>query len=89
MGNLLSASHGLSQLDANTIQILIETIFDEEELKAFCSVDNIEDEDEDFCFDSSILATNVEYWHRCRLKWDEHVRKSLHEKSFHVIPNVI
>lgn len=84
MGNLLSASHGLSQLDANTIQILIETIFDEEELKAFCSVDNIEDEDEDFCFDSSILASNVEYWHRCRLKWDEHVRKSLHEKSFHV-----
>lgn len=75
MGNLLSAdvSHGLSQLDANTIQILIETLFDEEEISALCHLENVLDEDEDLCFDSSTLATNVEYWYICRLKWDEHV----------------
>ena len=71
MGNILSpdVSHELSQLD----------LFDEEEI-----IENISDVDDDFCFDSSIVATNVEYWYRCRLKWDEHVHKSLHEKSFHV-----
>ncbi|GFH51927.1 hypothetical protein CTEN210_08403 [Chaetoceros tenuissimus] len=82
MGNLLSAdiSHGLSQLDVHTLQVLMETLFDEEEIKAFC---NIEDDEEDLLFDTADLAEKVQYWYRSRLKWEEHVYKSLHEKSFH------
>lgn len=84
MGNLLSAdiSHGLSQLDVNTLQVLIETLFDEEEIKAFCNVDNMEEDEEDLYFDTAHLAEKVQYWYRSRLKWEEHVYKSLHEKSF-------
>lgn len=82
MGNLLSAhiGHGLSQLDVHTLQVLMETLFDEEEIKAFC---NIDDDEEDLYFDTADLAEKVQYWYRSRLKWEEHVYKSLHEKSFH------